>query len=296
MCSPCGLKMVTAVMKMAPTEDRGPDLLKQMKAGCYKKGDKYCLDYIQNGPPSWDTVVRDCGAPEDPSVATMPAADTCSTACKTTFNLMTTEWGCCIAMLAAAGSTSFQTYLGKQAESCGSTIPAKCVGGKPARFGIKVANLDNTWFETSVANKKLVNDLVIGDASAALGILPAMITTSGEKITTGGTRLLINVEFTSPEEAESVRASFAAIAGGTALFGVNLYFDLSFDGVNLSFDSLESLPNDAKVDPTASMSVEVEATIEDGTSIMGVGDTAGSGALAPSVMGALLVAVTALLF
>jgi len=286
MCSPCGLKMVTAVMKMAPTEDRGPNLLKQMKGGCYKKGDTYCLDYIQKGPPSWDTVVRDCGAPEDPSVATMPAADTCSTACKTTFNLMTTEWGCCIAMLAAAESTSFQTYLGKQAESCGATIPAKCVGGKPARFGIKVANLDNTWFETSVANKKLVNDLVIGDASAALGILPAMITTSGENITTGGTRLLINVEFTSPEEAASVRASFAAAKKRRA----------AGDGVNLSFDSLESLPNDAKVDPTASMSVEVEATIEDGTSIMGVGDTAGSGALAPSVMGALLVAVTSLLF
>jgi len=199
---------------------------------------------------------------------------------------MTTEWGCCIAMLAAAGSTSFQTYLGKQAESCGSTIPAKCVGGKPARFGIKVANLDNTWFETSAANKKLVKDLVVGDASAAFGILPAMITTSGEKITTGGTRLLINMEFTSPEEAASVRASFAAAEKRSA----------AGDGVNLSFDSLESLPNDAKVDPTASMSVEVEGTLEDGISIMGVGETAGSGALAPSVMSALLVAVTALLF
>ena len=36
----------------------------------------------------------------------------------------------------------------------------------------------------------------------------------------------------------------------------------------ISFESLELLPADAKVDPEAKMSVEVDATIEDGVSNM----------------------------
>ena len=66
MCSLCGKKMMQATGKALPKAERA-SLSKQMAAGCFKKGDKFCADFISAGPPTWDTVVKDCSAPENPA-------------------------------------------------------------------------------------------------------------------------------------------------------------------------------------------------------------------------------------
>jgi len=162
MCSTCGMKIMQASMKMAPVDEavtaEAEGIMKQLAAGCFKKGEKFCLEFFEDG--NWKKLVTDCGAPEDPKVGPLPAGDTCSASCKTTFTTITTEWGCCLAMMAAAESTEFLTYLEKQAGSCDAKVTTKCSDFKPAKFGIKVSNLANTWFETSSVNRKTVNDLV----------------------------------------------------------------------------------------------------------------------------------------
>jgi len=274
LCSHCGMKMIHTAMKIVPAAE-AEDIMKQITAGCFKQGEKFCLEFIQDG--NWEKAMTDCGAPEDPGVRPLPAGDTCSKACKPTFKTITKEWGCCLAMMAAAESTEFLMYLEKKAGSCDVKVATKCSGGKPAKFGIKVSNLANTWFETSSTNKKMVNDLVGGDVSSAFGLPVSLVTTKGEKMTNGGTRVSINMEFQTADDATKVWDAFKAMAKSRRA------------GVALSIESLELLPADAKVDPTATMSVEIETKIEDGTSVMGPADMVVG--LSPDVAPSLIIEV-----
>jgi hypothetical protein len=91
MCKPggCGLKMMGFMAdfhlaqecaKSKTDCDAASAEVAQMtlflSAGCFKKDNKYCMDYISEGPPKWDEVVKSCGFPEDPS-STIACSDTC---------------------------------------------------------------------------------------------------------------------------------------------------------------------------------------------------------------------------
>jgi len=106
-------------------------------------------------------------------------------------------------------------------------------------------------------------------------------------MTKGGTRVWINMEFQTVEDATQVRAAFKAMMAKSRRAGVAL-----------SFDSLELLPADAKVDPTTTMSVEIETEMKDGTSVMGLADIVFglSSDVAPSLIIAVLGALVALVF
>ena len=228
---------------------------RQMVAGCFKKGDKFCGDYINEGPPKWDVVVTDCGAPADPSdLTSIPASATCSSACNTTVTSMVSNWGCCMTTMAKAQNAKFATYLKALVNTCGGTPPRNCAGGKPLRIRIKVKNLKKAYYDTT-EGAATVTDLVGTDLGDTLGVVKDMVSTTGEAITSGGTRLGINMEFADQSESDAVKAAFKAAYARRA-------------AVKLSFDSLELLPADAKVDPEASMAVEVEPEIEDGESTM----------------------------
>jgi hypothetical protein len=187
---------------------------------------------------------------------TIPSADpTCSDTCKPTIAAMKLAWGCCAGTLAKAASTEFNTYLGKLYTACGETLDGACAGGKPLSFKAKVANLKDAWMTAASENPALVSELVGTDASQAMGVVPELITVTGTAMANGGTELKINLEFPTQEESDSVKAAFKAAYG-------------SRRAGKISFESLELLPADAKVDPEAKMSVEVDATIEDGVSNM----------------------------
>ena len=112
-----------------------------MVAGCFKKGDKFCATYIEDGPPKWEVVVKDCGAPTDPSaLSSVPeSATSCSSTCKTTVTSMVSNWGCCMTTMAKAQNKKFADYMKSLVSACGETRPGNCAGGKPLRIGVKVS-------------------------------------------------------------------------------------------------------------------------------------------------------------
>jgi hypothetical protein len=118
----------------------------------------------------------------------------------------------------------------------------------------QVRNLKKAYYDTT-GGKATVTDLVGTDLGDTLGVVKDMVSTTGEAISSGGTRLGINMEFSDQAESDAVKAAFQAAYARRAAF-------------RLSFDSLELLPADAKEDPEASMAVEVEPGIEDGESTM----------------------------
>jgi len=185
---------------------------------------------------------------------------------------MKKTWGCCAGTLAKVQSTEFNTYVGKLYTACGETLDGACAGGKPLRFKAKVANLKQTWMTAASENPALVSGLVGTDVAEAMGVVSEFVTVTGTAMANGGTELKINMEFPSQEESDSVKAAFKAAYG-------------SRRAGKISFESLELLPADAKVDPEAKMSVEVDATIEDGESTMlaGVGSDSGSSAVQASM-------------
>jgi len=254
MCSHCGKKVMQASAKAGP-KAMADRVSKEMVAGCFKKGDKFCADYISEGPPTWDTVVKDCGAPGDPSdLTSIPDSATCSSTCNTTVMSMVSNWGCCMTTMAKAQDPKFTKYVKSLVETCGGTPPRICAGGKPLRIRIKVKNLKKEYYDTTDGSK-MVTDLVGTDLSDSLGVVKDMVSTTGEAMQGGGTRLGINMEFSDQGDSDAVKAAFKAAYARRA-------------AVKLSFDSLELLPADAKVDPEASMAVEVEPEIEDGESKM----------------------------
>ena len=115
-------------------------------------------------------------------------------------------------------------------------------------------NLKKAYYDTT-DGKATVTDLVGTDLGDTLGVVKDMVSTTGEAISSGGTRLGINMEFSDQAESDAVKAAFQGAYVRRA-------------SLKLSFDSLELLPADAKVDPEASMAVEVEPGIEDGESTM----------------------------
>ena len=214
---------------------------------------------------------EECDFPEDDE--DIPSTDpTCSATCKPVIQKMKKTWGCCAGTLAKVQSTEFNTYVGKLYTACGETLDGACAGGKPLRFKAKVANLKQTWMTAASENPALVSGLVGTDVAEAMGVVSEFVTVTGTAMANGGTELKINMEFPSQEESDSVKAAFKAAYG-------------SRRAGKISFESLELLPADAKVDPEAKMSVEVDATIEDGESTMlaGVGSDSGSSAVQASM-------------
>ena len=214
---------------------------------------------------------------------TIPADATCSDTCKTTIAAMQEEWGCCAGTMARAMSTQFQTYMGKLYTACGKKLKGSCAGGKPLRFKAKVANLKDAWMKAASDNPALVSEYVGGDASEAFGIISELVTVTGTALANGGTELKINMEFPTQEESDSVKAVFKKAYG-------------SRRASKVSFDSLELLPADAKVDPEAKMSVDVDPVIEDGESsfVAGTDSDSGSSAVQASLsvlLGALVLVV-----
>lgn len=111
-----------------------------------------------------------------------------------------------------------------------------------------------TYYDTT-SGKEMVTDLVGTDLGDSLGVVKGMLSTTGTAIDSGGTRLAINMEFADQAESDAVKAAFKAAYARRA-------------AAKLTFDSLELLPADAKVDPEASMVVEVEAEIVEGESTL----------------------------
>ena len=218
-------------------------------------------------------------------MGTIPVADpTCSDACKPRIAAMKAAWGCCAGTLAKSVSTEFNTYLGKMYTACGETLDSACAGGKPLQFKAGVPNLKQTWMDASAENPALVSDLVGTDAAEALGVNPQFITVTGGPLATatGGTELKINMEFTSQDESDAVKASF------NKAYGVS-----GRRASKISFGSLEMLPADAKVDPEAKMSVTVDPDLQDGVSNM-VTAVAGSTGAGSSVQASTSVLLGAL--
>ena len=115
-------------------------------------------------------------------------------------------------------------------------------------------NLLKTYYDTT-SGKEMVTDLVGTDLGDSLGVVKGMLSTTGTAIDSGGTRLAINMEFADQAESDAVKAAFKAAYARRA-------------AAKLTFDSLELLPADAKVDPEASMVVEVEPEIVEGESTL----------------------------
>ena len=103
-------------------------------------------------------------------------------------------------------------------------------------------------------NSALVSEYAGGDVSEAFGVMSELVTVSGTGMANGGTELTINMEFPTQEESDSVKAAFKKAYASSRRAG------------KISFESLELLPADAKVDPEAKMVVEVDPAIEDGES------------------------------
>ena len=141
-------------------------------------------------------------------------------------------------------STFLQDITSKQLREK-TPDPANCT---------QVKNLKKAYYDTT-DGKATVTDLVGTDLGDTLGVVKDMVSTTGEAISSGGTRLGINMEFSDQAESDAVKAAFQEAYVRRA-------------SLKLSFDSLELLPADAKVDPEASMAVEVEPEIEDGESTM----------------------------
>ena len=201
-----------------------------------------------------------CGAPEDPFEATtkgsLSADPACTDTCKLTIEGIEEEWGCCAGTMfsAKAVSTEFNTYMGKLYSACGKTLEGSCAGGKALRFKAKVANLKEVWMKAASDNSALVSEYAGGDVSEAFGVVSELVTVSGTGMANGGTELTINMEFPTQEESDSVKAAFKKAYASSRRAG------------KISFESLELLPADAKVDPEAKMVVEVDPAIEDGES------------------------------
>jgi len=177
---------------------------------------------------------------------------------------MQQEWGCCagtMALLMSSDNLAFNRYMGKLFNACGKTLPGSCQGGKPLSFKAKVANLKDAWMQADSDNPVLVSEYVGVDVSEAFGVPPEFITVKGTAMANVGTELKINMEFTTQVESDAVKAMFKKAYG-------------SRRASRVSFQSLDFLPEDAKVDPNAAMSVTVDPVIEDGESSVVIADDA----------------------
>lgn len=165
-----------------------------------------------------------------------------------------------MALLMSSDDLAFNRYMGKLFNACGKTLPGSCQGGKPLSFKAKVANLKDAWMQADSDNPVLVSEYVGVDASEAFGVPPDFITVKGTAMAVG-TELKINMEFTTQVESDAVKAMFKKAYG-------------SRRASRVSFQSLSFLPDDAKVDPNAAMSVKVDPVIEDGESSVVIADDA----------------------
>ena len=155
MCKPggCGLKMMGFMAdfhlaqecaKSKTDCDAASAVVAQktlfLSAGCFKKDNKYCMDYISEGPPKWDEVVKSCGFPEDPSSTIAETlGTTCSDTCKATWQSLVDNWGCCAPTMAITIQKTFDNAITKQSTSCNiANGPGYCQGGTPRSFSIEV--------------------------------------------------------------------------------------------------------------------------------------------------------------
>jgi len=227
-CKPgsCGMKWMTYMFEFALvsacSKGEETDSCKDMKddvegqisfftAACFKKGDKYCMDYVNKGPPKWDDIAKECGFPKAPTSDTAATVGTtCSDACKPVWQSMDDNWGCCLATLATTVEDEFFDALGRQFSSCGITDPpAPCSGGEPLSFKVEVrvfltcehclrgccltvegirvqvSNLAWTWYEASAGNKKLVTTYVRDALFEAYGVPKKLVTVTGAEMSDG---------------------------------------------------------------------------------------------------------------
>ena len=245
MCKPggCGMKLMTTMFEMNKLMGNYSDneLEKEQRmieAQCYKNGNRYCGEYIETGPPPWDQLVSDCGAPEDPWIGSMPSGDTCSATCKPTWGGLVTNWDCCTKMMMEATPQEFQTYMTAQASACNTTLPGACSGGQPIQFVVEIDNLNYDWLDADPANKKLVDDLVASEISQELGVNKRFVTTTAVKMANNGTELTVNLEFTNADDSDELMKVLETAYDTRRAFSAKV-----------SLDSLEKLPATARVNP-----------------------------------------------
>ena len=227
-CKPgsCGMKYMTYMLEFylvaACSKGEETDECKEAQAlveeqisffsaACFKKGDKYCMEYVVKGPPKWSDIAQKCGFPDAPTSSIAATVGTnCSDACQPAWQSMAVNWGCCIATLATTVEDEFFEALGRQFSSCGITDPPDpCSGGAPLSFKVEVrvfltcehclrgccltvegirvqvSNLAWTWYEASAGNKKLVTTYVRDALFEAYGVPKKLVTVTGAKMSDG---------------------------------------------------------------------------------------------------------------
>ena len=207
-----------------------------------------------SGTPNWAKVKSDCNMPE----GTVPANPTCSATCKTTIAAMKTEWGCCTATVARAISTDFDKYMGDLYTACDQQKGATCKAGLARRFKAKVKNLAEAWMRAAPDNLALVSEYVGAECSEIFSVYAGLVSVTASAMPSGGTELQINMEVTSQEESDALKAVFQKLFPTGRRQGSS----------KVSFESLNLLPVGAKIDPEAQMTVEVDPVLSDGVSAL----------------------------
>ena len=207
-----------------------------------------------SGTPNWAKVKSDCNIPE----GTVPANPTCSATCKTTIAAMKTEWGCCTTTVARAISPDFNTYMGNLYTACDQKKGDTCKAGTARRFKAKVRNLNEAWMRSIPDNLALVSEYVGAECSEIFSVYAGLVSVDASAMSSGGTELMINMEVTSQEESDALKAVFQK------------FFPTGRrQGSKVSLESLNLLPVGAKIDPEAKMTVEIDPVLSDGVSTEG---------------------------
>jgi hypothetical protein len=206
----------------------------------------------ESGNPNWAKVKSDCNIPE----GTVPENPTCSATCKPTIAAMKTEWGCCTATVAKGISPALNTYMGNLYTACEQKKGLTCKAGLARRFKAKVRNLNEAWTRANPDNLALVSELIGAECSEIFSVYAGLVSVNASAMSSGGTELAINMETTSEEESNALKAAFQKL------------FPTSRRASKASFESLELVPVGAKIDPEAKMTVEVDPVLADGVSTM----------------------------